>query len=213
MFLNTYTLQFNLSGGFHGNDYDVEIMLAEGLKVTYPSGGALDAIAGSISGKGFGGSEISPKINVLCKNVNLPGKSLSTTEVFYQGKKFIVSGEQEFSGTIELEYYNDRELTTRRFFLNWLNNISSADSDFYQSTMIITPKTKKAIVDIVGSTELEHHFIGVYPTNISDLSLDGTNVSELTTSTITLAYSFYTTKEDVDGIAGAIKSGGLGGLF
>jgi len=195
MFLNTYTLQFNLSGGFQGNDYDVEIFLGSlADEVEYPSGGMLDSLA-SI------GSDISPKINVLCKQVTLPGKNLTTTEYHHRGRKYVVAGEDDYSGTIELEYYNDRELTTRRFFMNWLNAVKGSDYlNPYDATIKITPKTKKALVDLIGSTSLVHTYMGVYPTAISDLTLDGTNTSELTTSTITLAYSFFETEDAAGGL-------------
>lgn len=205
MFLNTYTLQWNLSGGFQGNEYDVEISLGSlADDVEYPSGGLLDS---AISATGIGG-DISPKINILCKQITLPGKSLSTSEYFHQGRKYIVTAEDEYTNSIEIEYYNDRELTTRRFFMNWLDEISASEKNVYDASIIITPKTKKALVDIAGATNLEHKFMAIYPTAISDLALDGTNTSDLTTTTVTLAYSYLDSEETAGGLLEA-----LAGLF
>ena len=204
MFLNTYTLQFNLSGGFHGNEYDVEIhlnALADDIK--YPSGGLLDSAAQAV-GSALGGSDISPKINVLCKSVNLPGKTISTTDFHYRGKKYVVAGEEEYSGTIELEYYNDRELTTRTFFMAWLDEVKKSEKDFYNADIMITPNTKKAAVDLIGSNTTATTFRGVFPVGISDLSLDGTNTTELTTTTVTLAYSYFDSESEKGGLAGLL---------
>ena len=196
MFLNTYTLQWNLSGGFLGNDYDIEIFLQDmQSEVKYPSGGLLDDATNFLAS-----SSISPKISVLCKNITLSGKNVTTAELHHRGRKYIVPGEEEYSGTLELEYYNDRELTTRNFFMNWINAVKNTQKNVLSPYITVTPKTKKAAVDLVGSNTTSQTFMGIFPTAISDLSLDGTNTTELTTSTITLAYSVFKTDNEEGGL-------------
>lgn len=188
MYLNTYKLQYDISGGHFGNEYDVDFVLPAGFGdvVEYPRGA------------GIGGfldlSSDASKMNVLCKAVTLPGATMSTSEFHYRGTKYKIIGEEDNAGEFDIEFYNDKDLTTRRFFENWLkamrdrNSGQEQTSDYiYTGTVMVTTSGKKAIV--TSSADITYSFGGAFPTKVSDLSLDGTNVSELTTTTVTFAYS------------------------
>lgn len=191
MFLNTYRLQYDIAGGHYGNEYDVEINLPWSLDsaVSYPRGAGLGGV--------FDLSTPASKMNVLCKGVTLPGASMSTSDFFYRGMKYSVIGEEDNAGEFDIEFYNDKDLTTRRYFENWLkamrarhSGIEQSDDIMYGGNILITTMAKGAI--FTSGTKVQYNFEGAFPIKISELTLDGTNVGELTTTTITFAYSLQT---------------------
>lgn len=188
MFLNTYRLQYDIAGGHYGNEYDVEINLPWGLDdaVSYPRGAGIGGM--------FDLSTPSMKMNVLCKGVTLPGATMSTSEFFYRGMKYQVIGEEDNAGEFDMEFYNDKDLTTRRFFENWMkamrdrhSGTEETDEVIYGGNITVTTMAKGAL--ITSGTKVQYNFDGAFPIKISELQLDGTNTSELTTTTVTLAYS------------------------
>ena len=70
------------------------------------------------------GSNLSRTINILCTNANLPGRTLTPTELVIKGRKVQLKGETSFDGTWEMTFYNTEDMKVRSYFIDWMKEIS-----------------------------------------------------------------------------------------
>ncbi len=62
-------------------------------------------------------------MDIVCNATVMPGRSLSTTEVFVKGRKYRLAAESEDEGVWEITFYNTPDLFHRRVFLAMIGNI------------------------------------------------------------------------------------------
>lgn len=56
------------------------------------------------------------KLNLLCKNVNVPSKTIQTQTITKHGRKYNVRGEIDYGQTVTCTFYEDDEYSVRRQF-------------------------------------------------------------------------------------------------
>jgi len=97
-------------------------------------------------------------LDIQCHNVQSPGRSIGTVDVYLKGREFKIAGDRADEGSITLTFYNDPELLLRRFFLKIIGGIQN-----YQTPVSI------AVVDASYSEQL-NSILGTISSTISDIT-------------------------------------------
>jgi hypothetical protein len=63
------------------------------------------------------------EVDILCHEINSPGRSIGTAEVFLKGRKYILAGDRSDDNSTELTFYNDPGLQLRTLFLNLIEGV------------------------------------------------------------------------------------------
>jgi len=69
--------------------------------------------------------------DIMVHSTSMPGREVSSTEVFVRGRKYKLAGEISDDGTWEATFYNDPDLLHRRFFLKMLDGIHNFNTPDY----------------------------------------------------------------------------------
>ena len=142
-------------------------------------------ILGSIAGGTL------PILTQRVQTATIPETAVETFEINYKGRKTFWGGRDASGHTITITFWNDETNSTYRFFKEWIENgISNSvvggglSKDLYAAQMRIT----QFATDSVTPTGV-HFLDGVFPTNISDISL---NYDSSETQTVDVTFSFET---------------------
>tara|TARA_Y100001970_G_scaffold275576_1_gene377013 strand:- start:2405 stop:3034 length:630 start_codon:yes stop_codon:yes gene_type:complete len=123
---------------------------------------------------------VSDDVPFLVKAAALPASNISPVEVPFRGRILKVAGERTFD-TWTVTVLNDADFKIRTSFEEWMNGISRLTNGSGE----VNPAdyTADAAVDQLdrnGSVLRRYNFVGVFPTNISEipLSMDTTDTIE-----------------------------------
>ena len=125
-------------------------------------------------------SGVSDKVPFLVKAAALPASNITPVEVPFRGRILKVAGERTFdSWTVTV--LNDTDFRIRTVMEQWMNGISRLTNGSGETNP--TDYTADAAVtqlDRNGGPLREYNFIGLFPTNISEiaLSMDTTDTIE-----------------------------------
>lgn len=65
--------------------------------------------------------------NILCQATSLPERTMSTTSVFFNGRKYNMRGETEYGGTFEVSFVDDSKMHLRQEFDAWMNLVDNSN--------------------------------------------------------------------------------------
>jgi hypothetical protein len=65
------------------------------------------------------------KLDILCHNVQSPGRGIGTIDVYLKGREYKIAGDRADEGSITMTFYNDPNLILRRFFLKLIAGVQS----------------------------------------------------------------------------------------
>jgi hypothetical protein len=65
------------------------------------------------------------ELDIQCHDIQTPGRSIGTTDVYLKGREFKIAGDRADQGTITMTFYNDPMLLLRRFFLKIIGGIQN----------------------------------------------------------------------------------------
>ena len=65
------------------------------------------------------------ELDIQCHDVQSPGRSLGTVDVYLKGREFKMAGDRADQGSIALTFYNDPYFFLRRFFLKVIGGIQN----------------------------------------------------------------------------------------
>jgi len=66
------------------------------------------------------------KFNILCKAAGFPQRSISTGNIWYQGRKYQVRGETDYGGEYEVTVVDDSKMSMRKSFDKWLTKVDNS---------------------------------------------------------------------------------------
>ena len=125
-------------------------------------------------------SGVAEKVPFLVKSAALPASNISPVEVPFRGRVLKVAGERTFD-TWTVTVLNDADFKIRTVMEQWMNGISRLTNGSGE----VNPAdyTADATVDQLsrnGDTLRRYNFVGLFPTNISEvpLSFDTTDTIE-----------------------------------
>jgi len=128
----------------------------------------------------------------LVKAANLPASNITPISVPFRGRELKVAGERTFdSWTITI--INDTNFKMRTLMEQWMNSISrlanasgETNPSDYDADMVVKQ------LDRNGSTLRTYNFVGVFPTNISELALSMDTTDTIEEFTVEFQYSYFT---------------------
>tara|TARA_B100002019_G_scaffold272389_1_gene267561 strand:+ start:2536 stop:3156 length:621 start_codon:yes stop_codon:yes gene_type:complete len=125
-------------------------------------------------------SGVADKVPFMVKAANLPASNITPVEVPFRGRILKVAGERTFD-TWTVTVLNDADFKIRTAMEQWMNGISRLTNG--SGDVNPTDYTADASVDQLdrnGNTLRTYNFVGLFPTNISEiaLSMDTTDTIE-----------------------------------
>ena len=165
-------------GGVRPNLFEVELNFpnATGSDFQFMSNAATPA-AESVE---ISESGVADKVPFMVKAANLPASNITPVEVPFRGRILKVAGERTFD-TWTVTVLNDADFKLRTAMEQWMNGISRLANG--SGEVNPTDYTKDALVKQLGrngDTLRAYNFVGLFPTNISEvpLSMDTTDTIE-----------------------------------
>jgi len=165
-------------GGVRPNLFEVELNFpnATGSDFQFMSNAATPA-AESVE---ISESGVADKVPFMVKAANLPASNITPVEVPFRGRILKVAGERTFD-TWTVTVLNDADFKIRTAMEQWMNGISRLTNG--SGEVNPTDYTADAVVnqlDRNGGTLRTYNFIGLFPTNVSEipLSMDTTDTIE-----------------------------------
>ena len=125
-------------------------------------------------------TSIVEKVPFMVKAANLPASNITPVEVPFRGRILKVAGERTFD-TWTVTVLNDADFQIRTSMEQWMNGISrlTNGSGEVDPTMYTADALVKQL-DRNGDTLRLYNFVGLFPTNVSEiaLSMDTTDTIE-----------------------------------
>ena len=123
---------------------------------------------------------VAGKVPFMVKAANLPASNITPVEVPFRGRILKVAGERTFD-TWTVTVLNDADFQIRTSMEQWMNGISrltngsgEVDPSMYTADALVKQ------LDRNGDTLRLYNFVGLFPTNVSEiaLSMDTTDTIE-----------------------------------
>ncbi len=137
-------------------------------------------------------SGVADKIPFLVKSAALPASNISPVEVPFRGRVLKVAGERTFD-TWTVTVLNDTDFRIRTAMEQWMNGISRLTNGSGE----VNPSdyTADANVDQLGRNGEIHrryNFVGLFPTNISEIPLSFDTTDTIEEFTVELQVLYWT---------------------
>ncbi len=148
----------------------------------------------------------STKASLLCRATKLPESILSDIPVPYFGRNIKLAGNRTYEDW-EVVIMNDEDFLLRNAFEAWHNAINTTISNrldsrvaaispalgnSYKTTAMVTQFAKEGPGDIDGEGAIKtYKFEGLFPTAVSDISLDWDATNQIETFSVRFAYDWY----------------------
>jgi hypothetical protein len=156
-------------------------------------------------------------ISVLCKGAIFPGKSLTTIPFEYKGRTIQVPSHVKYEQTFELSFYLEETHKLRILFMDWIQGFDKSYESYYTGSgtsskttgndinigsklteSIRDFKTEKEKMTSIKVSQLdfdlklktaEYIFHNCYPTQVSSVTVDSSQVGAILEYSVTFAYS------------------------
>jgi hypothetical protein len=142
----------------------------------------------------FAGVGASTPFTFMCKQASIPASTIGTVEVQYFGRTLKYAGNRSFAD-LSVTIINDEDFVIRTAFQQWLNGINSHAANLqsspaalglgYRRDARVTQFAKN------GKALKSYNFIGVFPTELSDIALDWGSNDSIEEYTVNLAYQWW----------------------
>lgn len=127
-----------------------------------------------------------------CKAASLPQITVAALNVTYQGRIIKHAGDKSFEDwqiTVIMTGQDER-----RYFDNWLNQLSENDLGVRAPTINQTEYKRDCRVDVLdqsGEPAITYDFIGVFPNSLGEVKLNWDQSQDIGTFDVTLSYDRY----------------------
>lgn len=141
-----------------------------------------------------GGGRAGSKAEFMCKTAQIPGQTIGTIEVGYNGRKLKVPGDRTFD-ELSLTIINDEDFLVRRAFEEWSNGLNghivnirrpdALETNSYQSDMTLVHYDK------TGLENKRYKFVGVWPSSVASIDLGWDDNDSISETPVTLQYQWW----------------------
>ena len=151
------------------------------------------------------------KFSFTCRASEIPAATIADVSVPYFGRQIKLAGDRTFADW-NVTVMNDEDYSVRNMFEDWSNQMNQ----FVGNTKLLPANTYKnsdAYVTHFGKDGVvisQYRFVGIFPTNISNMALDWDNTNAIQTFDVTFAYDYWVPIQIGDAIA--IDTGEPGGV-
>jgi hypothetical protein len=127
----------------------------------------------------------------LCKGAELPGMEVSKIEVPFRGRAIKIAGDRTIADWT-IKVINDTNFKLRNAFERWLNGINNmTDNEGLTNPVDYQVDAFVDQLDRNGNTIKSYTFRGVFPTAINAISLDYEAKTDLSETSVTLAFQYF----------------------
>ena len=133
-------------------------------------------------------------LNLMCKGTSIPGATLGTVIVPYFGREVKLAGNRTFpEWTVTV--LNDENFAIRSQFESWMNAINShsgnvrsvADQGYVKEGNVVQ------MSKVGGVKTGQYTFVNLFPTDLSEITLDWGDNDTVEEYTVTFSYDYWTT--------------------
>jgi len=133
-------------------------------------------------------------IRFFCKTAGLPGSTVNSVPIQYFGREIKVAGNRTFADwTITI--INDEDFVIRNAFERWMAALNSHSTNLRNNiARSATSYGVDAVVRQYGKTGNEiksYKFIGMFPTDVSQIDVDWGSNDTIEEFTVTMAYQYW----------------------
>jgi hypothetical protein len=138
------------------------------------------------------------KLTFMCKSAGLPGSTVGVVPVQYFGRELKFVGNRSFADwTITI--INDEDFGIRNAFERWMNGINSHNLNI-RNPLAIAPAGYSVDGDVkqfgkAGNTLKRYRFVGLFPTDLSQIDVDWGSNDTIEEFSVTLAYQWWDSVE------------------
>jgi len=127
----------------------------------------------------------------LCQGAELPGMEVSKIEVPFRGRAIKIAGDRTIADWT-IKVINDTNFKLRNAFERWMNGINNmTDNEGLTNPVDYQVDAFVDQLDRNGNTIKSYTFRGVFPTAINAISLDYTAKTDLSETSVTLAFQYF----------------------
>ena len=134
------------------------------------------------------------KLTFMCKTAQLPGTTVGVVPVQYFGRELKFAGNRTFQDWT-ITVINDEDFVVRNAFERWLNGINShaANLQSAPAALGLGYKRDARVTQFAknGRALKSYNFIGVFPTELSDIALDWGSNDAIEEYTVNLSYQWW----------------------
>lgn len=144
------------------------------------------------------------KVPFMVRATTLPASTLGVIEVPYFGRKIKVAGDRTFD-TWSVTVMNDEDFLIRNAMEEWSNSINLHQQNTRLGGSSPTEYKSQATVQQYGkdgSILRTYNFNGLFPTDISDITVDWDTVNTIEEFTVTFQYDWWNVSGGITGNAG-----------
>jgi len=135
------------------------------------------------------GADLS-RAHLLCKGLQIPGKTIGTIDMFCQGRKIPMPGDTQFTNAWTLTFYTTEDHDLRRNFLSWMQAVDNFQANIHSGVPAdIMSEMGVAQLDSAGNRTATYTFHNVYPTEVAELSLGSDQQDTVLEFDVTFTYS------------------------
>jgi hypothetical protein len=137
----------------------------------------------------YGGSDM----DVLAKASSLPDVTLGTIEVWHKGRKMLVAGEAQYSGTWDVTFYNTDTMDFRQVFIDEIDRIDSYATEVKSVTSNLDYMKDLHVsqLDSYDQVTKTYTLYNAYPTVVSSIEYGSDTADTITEFTVTFSYSHW----------------------
>jgi len=134
-------------------------------------------------------------LSFFAKATSIPGATIGQVVVPYFGREVKFAGNRTFAEWT-LTIINDETFAIRGQMENWMNAINSHETNVRTSgagsTSYVTDATVSQFAKNGSTVTSEYEFVNIFPTDISEITLDWGDNDTVEEFTCTFAYDFWT---------------------
>jgi hypothetical protein len=127
----------------------------------------------------------------LCQSAALPGMQVPSFDVPFRGRAIKIAGDRTIADWT-IKVINDTNFKLRNAFERWMNGINNmTDNEGLTNPVDYQVDAFVDQLDRNGSTIKSYTLRGVFPTTIDAIPLDYNAKSELSETSVTLAFQYF----------------------
>lgn len=130
-------------------------------------------------------------LSAWARSTTLPAYKLEQKDIDFQGQKIRFAGPAEFEGSWSVTFLLDETHSLRHAILGWMQSAydankmhHSAPADYKRNNVKVEQVTKN------GQTVSTYNFVGVFPKQVNEVSLDQSSVDPATFE-VTFSYDYF----------------------
>ena len=127
----------------------------------------------------------------LCQAAELPGMAITPIPVAFRGREIKIAGDRTIADWT-IKVINDTNFKLRNAFERWMNGINNmTDNEGLTNPVDYQVDAFVDQLDRNGNTIKSYTFRGVFPTSINAIALDYAAKTDLSETSVTLAFQYF----------------------